>query len=244
MEVGHAQSRLSVIQQAALRQFEALGWPQGASVLDAPCGEGALVAALLQKGYNACGADIDPAAAPLLGRAFRRADLTDPLPWPADSFDAVLSIEGIEHLENRLAYLRELHRVLKPGGTLILTTPNIVSLRSRVRFFGSGFYHGDSRPLREAERHPLHHIALGTYADLHYGLRTSGLEPTGIGHTHIKPISYAYGWLAPWMWIYTAIAFRKEKDPAQREVNREILAALFSPSLLFGENLLITARKI
>jgi hypothetical protein len=136
-----------------------------------------------------------------------------------------------------------LHRVLKPSGTLILTTPNIVSLRSRVRFFGSGFYHRDSRPLVEAGRHPLHHIALGTLADLRYALHTSGFRLTRVGHTHIKPISLLYGWLAPWMWAYTAIAFRKEKNAAQRRANREIRSALFSRSVLFGENLLLTASR-
>jgi hypothetical protein len=45
------------------------------------------------------------------------------------------------------------------------------------------------------------------------------------------------------MWLYTLIAFRKEKDPAQRVRNKEIRAALLSPSLLFGENLLLVARK-
>jgi hypothetical protein len=45
------------------------------------------------------------------------------------------------------------------------------------------------------------------------------------------------------MWLYTRLAFRKEKDPAQRLRNREILSALLSPSLLFGECLLLVARK-
>jgi hypothetical protein len=46
------------------------------------------------------------------------------------------------------------------------------------------------------------------------------------------------------MWLYTRIAFRKEKDPAQRKRNREILATLYSTSLLFGECLVLTARKM
>jgi SAM-dependent methyltransferase len=234
---------LSIIQRAALRAVGALELPTGATLLDAPCGDGSLVAALVGAGYDAHGADIDEAAQSLVGPRFRRVDLNQPLPWSDDTFDVVLSIEGIEHLENRYAYLRELHRVLKAGGTLVLTTPNIVSLRSRLRFFGSGFFHGDTRPLREAERHPLHHIALGTFADLRYALHTSGFRLTGVGHTHIKAISYAYAWLAPWIWLYTAIAFRKEKDARQRRANREIRSALLSRSVLFGENLLLTARK-
>ena len=233
---------LSIIQRAALDAFNALRLPKNAAVLDAPCGDGSLTATLRQAGYDAHGIDINSSGAALLDGAYHDGDLNRRLPFPDAAFDAVLSIEGIEHLENRYTFLREVRRVLKPKGRLILTTPNIVGLRSRVRFFGSGFYHRDGRPLREAGRDPFHHIALTTLADLRYALHTSGFRVTGVGHTHIKPVSYLYGWLAPWMWVYTAVAFRKEKDAAQRRANREIRSALFSKSVLFGENLLLTAE--
>jgi len=234
---------LSVIQQAVLQRVVDLGLPPGARILDAPCGAGALTIALRERGYDAVGADIDLTAASRLGDAFSVADLARPLPWSDGFFDAVLSVEGIEHLENRHAYLREIARVLKARGTLVLTTPNIVSLRSRVRFRGSGFFHHDPRPLREAARHPLHHIGLMTFPDLRYALHTSGFRITAVAHTHIKPVSYLYGVLAPWAWLYTTIAFRKERDPAQREANREIRRTLVSRSLLYGENLMVVARR-
>jgi len=235
---------LSIIQDAVLRRVLQLRLAPGAKILDAPCGAGALAIALRELAYDAFGADIDPAAAPLLGQAFQLADFSHPLPWANAFFDVVLSVEGIEHLDNRHAYLRELARVLKPGGMLVLTTPNIVSLRSRVRFRGSGFFHHDPRPLREAARHPLHHVGLMTFPDLRYALHTSGFRIVSVAHTHIKPVSYLYGVLAPWAWLYTTIAFRKERDPRQREANREIRRALFSRSLLYGENVMVTARKL
>jgi SAM-dependent methyltransferase len=235
--------QLSVIQRAALRAFEALQLPVATRILDAPCGDGGLAATLRAAGYDAHGADLGSAGAAMLGAAYHEADLNQPLPFPDASFGAVFSVEGIEHLENRYLYARELHRVMAPGGALILTTPNIVSLRSRVRFFASGFYHRDSRPLVETARNPFHHIGLGTVADLRYILHTSGFRLERVAHTHIKPISYLYGWLVPWMWLYTKIALRKEKDAAQRRANREIRSALFSGSVLFGENVLLVARK-
>ena len=234
---------LSVIQRAALKAFEALRLPPGRVVLDAPCGDGPLVAAIAGAGHDAHGVDIDAAGAARLGPAYHHAALHGALPFPDAAFDVVFSIEGIEHLENHYSFLRELHRELKPDGTLILTTPNIVGLRSRVRFFASGFYHRDSRPLREAAHHPLHHISLSPLADLRYALHTSGFRLVRVSHSHIKPVSYLYAWLVPWMWVYTVIAFRKEHDRAQRAANREVLAALFSPSVLFGENLLLVATK-
>lgn len=234
---------LSVIQQAVLGRVRTLGLPPAARILDAPCGAGALAFALRSEGYDVFGADIDAAAAALLGDRFRAIDLSVPLPWENGFFDAVLSVEGIEHLENRQAYLREVCRVLKPGGTLVLTTPNTVSIRSRVRFAGSGFFHQDPRPLHEATPNPLHHIGLMTFAELRYALHVAGLRIVAVAHTHIKPASWLYVVFMPWILPYTAIAFRKERDAAQRAANREILRALVSPSLLFGENVLITARK-
>jgi len=234
---------LSIIQRAVLRRVLDLHLPRGARVLDAPCGEGALAVALNREGLSAFGADIDTSPAATLGAAFRAADLSAPLPWPDDAFDVVVSVEGIEHLENRQAYLRELRRVLRPDGTLILTTPNISSVRSRVRFAGSAFFHHDPRPLREAVPNPLHHIGLMTFADLRYALHTSGFRIVQVAHTHIKPIGWLYVLLVPWMWVYTRIAFRKERDAAQQRANRQIQRALFSPSVLFGENLLIVARR-
>jgi 2-polyprenyl-3-methyl-5-hydroxy-6-metoxy-1,4-benzoquinol methylase len=234
---------LSVIQRAVARRVDGLRPAAGAAILDAPCGEGGLAARLRDAGFAAHGADIDTAAAAHLGAAFRAADLTQPLPWPDASFDVVLSVEGIEHLENPFAYLRELRRLLKPGGTLVLTTPNIACLRSRVRFFASGFFHHDPRPLREAAHHPLHHIALLTFPELRYALHTSGFQVREAGHTHVKPVSYLYAWLAPLVWMYTRIAFRKERDAAQRGANLAIRKAMLSRSLLFGENLLIVAHR-
>lgn len=234
---------LSIIQHAAHRRVLQLGLPPGARILDAPCGAGALTAALRDERYAAHGADIEPAARARLGDAFTVADLSRPMPWADGSFDAVVSTEGIEHLENRQAFLRELSRILKGGGSLVITTPNTVSLRSRARFYGSGFYHQDPRPLREAAPHPLHHIGLMTFPELRYALHTAGFRIVEVSHTHIKPISYLYAALVPYAWVYTTIAFRKERDPAQRIANREIRATLFSRSLLFGENVLVVARR-
>ena len=222
-----------------------LGEPKARlTILDAPCGEGVLASMLLGKGIKVHGVDIEPTAASCLGHAFKIADLNEKLSLPDKSFDVVVSVEGIEHLENPHLFLREVNRVLKNGGTLILTTPNIVSLRSRVRFFGSGFFHRDATPLNESARHGLHHIGLRSFPQLRYDLHTLGFELHEVAATHIKPVSYLYGIFIPWMFLYTLIAFRKEKDRIQKKRNREILRTLYSSALLFGENLLLVARKV
>ncbi len=238
-------AELTVIQRAVLECLPALGLPPGARVLDAPCGgSAALTLALMERGFSVTGADLDAKAESRLGKAFAKVDLDMLLPWQDNSFDAVFSTEGIEHLENHFSFLREMCRILKPGGILVLTTPNLTALRSRVRFLGSGFFGRDSRPLNETSRHPLHHIGLATFPELRYELHMSGFRLLEVRHTHIKPVSYLYAIYAPWIWLYTRLAFRKEKDATQQERNKVILASLLSPSVLFGECLMLIAKKV
>lgn len=235
------------IHDAVISKVRALGLQPGAAVLDAPCGAGELSILLAQNGFQVYAADLGcdllPEAADCVGDRFRVTDLNGPLPWPDSSFDLIVSVEGVEHLENAFAFFREAHRICRPGGMFLITTPNVVSLRSRVRYFGSSFFTQDPRPLNESARHPLHHIGLRTFWEWRYLLHVSGFHLTGVSHTHIKPVSFLYGIFAPWTWLYTRLAFRKEKDRAQRERNREILRSLASPSLLFGENILLIAKK-
>lgn len=54
-----------------------------------------------------------------------------PLPYPDNHFDSVVSFQVIEHIKNDNLFLSEIHRVLKPGGTALLTTPNIKLSLSR-----------------------------------------------------------------------------------------------------------------
>jgi SAM-dependent methyltransferase len=236
-------SGLSVIQRATLDCLRRLALPAGSRILDAPCGTGDLTKALREDGYEAVGVDVQQQAGALLGDAFRAANLEESLPFADGHFDCVVSNEGIEHLENPFRFLRELHRVLRPDGFLMLTTPNTVAVRSRVRFLGAGLFRHGALPLRESKRDPMHHIMLRTLPELRYALVTSGFRLRSIGHTHIKPASLLYCVYVPWIALYTLAALRGILFLAQRDANREIRRALLSAPVLFGENLLVIADK-
>ncbi len=64
---------------------------------------------------------------------------TERFPYEAESFDTILFCELLEHLTNDpLAALREINRVLRPGGHLILTTPNLARLENVARLIAGG----------------------------------------------------------------------------------------------------------
>jgi SAM-dependent methyltransferase len=61
------------------------------------------------------------------------------LPYNDNLFDIVTATEVIEHLEDFRAIIREIYRVLKPGGIFVLSTPNIININSRLRNLWFGF---------------------------------------------------------------------------------------------------------
>jgi SAM-dependent methyltransferase len=113
-------------------------------VLDAPCGDGALARELSANGWRVCAADI--AQVHIDGVTSLRLDLDETLPFSDGAFDAVVSLEGIEHLLSPARCLAELCRVLRPGGRIVVTTPNVNNLQSRWHYLIAGRFSG-FRPL-------------------------------------------------------------------------------------------------
>jgi SAM-dependent methyltransferase len=108
----------------------------GKRVLDLGCRSGALTRHLLE-GNEVVGLDVDQAAlakAAELGIETVVADVEEPLPFPAASFDAVVAGELLEHLRFPDALVSEARRVLRPGGVLVGSVPNAFRLQSRLRF--------------------------------------------------------------------------------------------------------------
>jgi SAM-dependent methyltransferase len=100
--------------------------------LDVGCGHGYLsqpIRSLVER-YSGC--DLVRYEGFPSDAVFHQADLNVGIPVPASSADLVVSVETIEHLENPRAFIRELARVCSRGGLLVVTTPNQLSLLSRL----------------------------------------------------------------------------------------------------------------
>ncbi len=106
--------------------------PPPATVLDLGGGSGALTARLRDKGYTAALADLDPPASSP-GPCYT-VDLNQPFDisnFGGVLYDAVVASEVIEHLENPRGFIRAVRGLLREGGVLLLTTPNVVDIDSR-----------------------------------------------------------------------------------------------------------------
>ena len=103
--------------------------PSGASleILDVGCGSGANSRALAAKGHTVHGVDLSEAAIEryrLEGFEGRVSDIENGLDYPDASFDIVFCSEVIEHMTSPEVLVRDMNRVLKPAGQLVLSTPN------------------------------------------------------------------------------------------------------------------------
>ncbi|MBN2288998.1 MAG: class I SAM-dependent methyltransferase [Candidatus Glassbacteria bacterium] len=219
--------------------------PPGARVLELAPGSGALAAAVAGLGHRVEALDIHPE---LFGQAggvsCRYGNLDEPLPFGDNTFDLALCCEGIEHLEFQYGFARELARVLRPGGSLVLTTPNIVNTASRLRFLLTGFYALAVRPSSEFRRdRTIEHIYPLTFWQLRHILHTAGLLIEKVYTDHIRRSALMLAWLWPLSYLFTRHAMHRESEPRQLRANLEILGQLHSAALFFGRTQIILARK-
>ncbi len=212
-------------------------------VLDIPSGAGAFTDRVMRAGLDAYPADIENIME-VSNANFREADMNKRLPYEDGFFDAVVCIDGIEHLENPFLFVRESNRILRVGGVIIISTPNINSLRSRWRWFWTSHHNKDKSPLNEQKPTPLHHINMMSYQRMRYIFHTNGFRLTRVTTNRVKFISWIYAVFAPLSYLVTKWVFhREEKDPTQRRVNNEIVRDLFRAPLLFGETMIVMAEK-
>jgi 2-polyprenyl-3-methyl-5-hydroxy-6-metoxy-1,4-benzoquinol methylase len=216
----------------------------GKVVLDLPCGEGAFTKRMLESGANVFSADFLNILRIPHGQ-FSVVDMNQRLPYADAMFDAVVCIDGIEHIERPFDFIRECQRIIRKGGVLIISTPNLSALRSRWRYLLTGFHQGEKSPLDESEYTPLHHLSLVSFPELRYRLHANGFKVAAVRTNRVKFISWLYAVLAPLAYVVTVLAFNKEEKVTRvREQNREIVNQMFTIPVLFGETLIVKATRI
>ncbi len=209
--------------------------------LDLSAGDGASSRLLSARGWQVVPTELRPAAP-----GWVAADLSSYFPFRETSFDLVVMLEVIEHLENIPHAFREIARVLRPGGRAIVSTPNRLNASSRIHHLLTGFYKGRRAPLpyryRTSDGRNWNVMGLN---DLHWIAWGAGLQMDAIGPTRRKLKSVIYGALfyvpiklASWL-LYG----RGAPEPNQDRINRELFRFMTGPSLLLDENLLMSFHK-
>jgi len=177
------------------------------------------------------------------------ADLnTEPLPYEDASFDLVTCTEVIEHLEHFRSALREMARVLRPGGFLVITTPNVLNLRSRLRYLFFGFFNMFG-PLRlgDDRHHSTHgHINPVSYFYLAHALHTAGFTDITVSVDKFQRrslFSLALLWLP--ISVISAFCLSKERRKYQTldPENEVFVREMNTVDLLLGRTLVVGCRR-
>lgn len=107
--------------------------PRGA-LLDVAAGAGYTSHVLQSMGFHVTATEINTEQFIAEGVDVQGVDLNGGLPFSDAAFPNVLALEIIEHLEAPARFVRDVARVLAPGGTALISTPNITSIGSKLRF--------------------------------------------------------------------------------------------------------------
>lgn len=199
------------------RAINALPFHEGA-VLDLGCAFGFTTRLLKRRGFDATGVD---ASATYIERA-RRSDPSGVylrcdaarIPLPDQSFDGVLFLDVLEHLPDERGAIREVARLLRPGGTLALSVPykgplarlDSLNLYAQlVRRTGRGRFPPEIAATGEHRHYSIRELDDLLGAD--FAIRR--VRRTGLGLAELihLPILALFRWLIPLEWVYQRAAF-------------------------------------
>ena len=221
--------------------------PRGA-VLDVPAGYGGLASRLHALGFQVSACDLYPELFELKEIDIRPGNLDTRLPYEDGAFDDIVCIEGLEHIENPSNAIREFSRLIKSGGTLVISIPNIMNIEERLKWLFAGYtshFKPLSAPVREAiEREhgdileaALHIRPIG-YSEIRFLLETNGFELERACRDARKTNAWLF---LPLVWL---IRLASKLEPAARRRERWTDELNSDEVLLGGNTLILQARKI
>jgi methionine biosynthesis protein MetW len=152
---------------------------KGKKVLDIGSYNGYIAKLIEKQGNEVEGVDFTDKAISLCkkqGIKCTKANIEKRIPFKDNQFDAVFMGETIEHIFDTDAVIKEINRILKPEGTLVITTPNIAALNNRIKLFlgrNPGIDIG-TFPLYGSNGH-IRYFTLGSLTNL---LERNGFEVT------------------------------------------------------------------
>ena len=218
--------------------------PRG-SLVDLGAGQGALSVWADSAGFQTTAVDFNKGNFVADSINFVQANLNQPLPIADDSFDVVAALEVIEHLENSYALLREISRILKPGGYAVVSTPNESSLAARLSYLLSGFYSDAAYVMRVPGPGDFYnpHVNCLPLPTLEYAWRRAGLTMEKFEVSRYRPLAcLLWPFLAPMQWLKLATRHHKKKH-ADATTEQSVYRLMNDPRVLTGRILVFLLRK-
>jgi SAM-dependent methyltransferase len=199
-------------------RFDELGLQPGDSVLDVGAGFGRHVFECARRGADVVALDyaedevvqtratlggmVDAGEIPIERfKGVLRGDATR-LPFADDSFDVVITSEVLEHIQNDVAAIAEMVRVLKPGGTFAGTVP--AWFPEKINWMLSDDYHAPAAVGG--------HVRIYSATELKAKLRAAGLQLAGSHHAHALH--------APYWWLKCAVGVGDDDHALVRRYRR------------------------
>ena len=214
------------------------------SVLDLPAGAGRMADALRAAGHRVVCADINRERPDYV-----YADMSAVLPFADGAFEAVVCLEGIEHLSEPSLLVRELSRVTKSGGEIVITTPNVMSLYSRLHqlLTGAPYQFNPALVVPAAAGAELDrgHISPLSYFQLRQMFEEHGVRVAAVRGDRFKRMILAPVYLAllPLVGLASWVMLIRGGDRGRRSRNAELLRHALSPPLLLSRSLVLFLAK-
>ncbi len=220
--------------------------PPPARLLDVGAGEGHFSQLAAQRGYAVEACDFRREAFRLPAIPFHVADLNARIPLPDAGFDVVVSIEVIEHLENQFQFTREILRVTRPGGLVVLTTPNVLSLSSRAHFCLYGTTDCAPRPLDPTrDDYFLQHIHPISLPQILFMLERFGGEPVALETNRMRRgARLPARLLRPLLSLALQAKWMRRADRPLWPLYRRHLHWMLHPANLAGRITIVVARRV